>query len=177
MLTVIIGPMGGGKSTELLRRERRASIARQNCICVKYAGDTRYDGEKITTHDGARGLSASVNTDDLAIVQLPAGTDLLVIDEAQFIKNVASTCEKWRASGAVKEIVIAMLNADYLGRPFDNAAEIIAAADNIIFLSAICAKCGADASRTTRLTSDSARELIGGFDVYSPRCSACARKN
>lgn len=172
-----MGPMGGGKSTELLRRERRANIAQLKCVCLKYSGDTRYDGEKITTHDGERGLVESIPVNNLADVQLPAGTDLVLIDEAQFIKNVAETCRLWVANGMAKEIVIAMLNADYLGRPFDNAAEIIAAADNIMFLSAICTKCGADASRTTRLTTDSARELIGGFDVYSPRCSICARKN
>jgi thymidine kinase len=175
MLTVIMGPMGGGKSTELLRRERRACIARLKCVCLKYSGDTRYDGEKIATHDGVRGLTASIPVNDLSAVTLPPHTDLVLIDEAQFIKNVAETCARWLSDGDAKEIVIAMLNADYQSKPFDNTAEIVARADNIIFLSAVCAKCAADASRTCRLTQESTRELIGGFDVYSPRCSVCAR--
>jgi len=176
MIKVIHGPMGAGKSSELLRLERRAIVAGHKCVSIKYAGDTRYDEIKITTHDNIRSITATIPVVDLADVILPAGTHLVLIDEAQFIKNVAYTCVGWINTGAAKEIAIAMLNADYMSRPFDNAAEIYAVADNTIFLSAVC-KCGNDASRTVRLTQESEREIIGGFDKYSPCCRPCMLKN
>jgi len=176
MITVVIGPMGAGKSTEIIRRERRAAIAKQKCVSIKYAGDNRYSDEKISTHDKTIGINAAILTTDLADVVLPPNTHIVIIDEAQFIKNMAAVCARWIDTGVVNDIVIAMLNADYSGRPFDNMGEIIAMADNVIFLSAVCALCGGDASRTVRLSSNCDLEVIGGFDIYSPRCRPCAVK-
>lgn len=176
MITVIIGPMGAGKSTEILRRERRATIAKQKCISIKYAGDNRYNDEKISTHDKTTGLNTAILTADLATVILPTDTHIVIIDEAQFIKNVAAVCIKWIETGATKDIVVAMLNADYSGKPFENMGEIISTADDVMFLSAVCSVCGNDASRTVRLSDNNDLEVIGGFELYSPRCRSCAIK-
>jgi thymidine kinase len=175
MLTVITGPMFAGKTTELIRRIRCAEIARQRTLVLKPATDTR-SGLEIVTHAGMR-LSARVIAVE-SEAALPRNVDVLGIDEAQFLG------EAWidaivRLADSGCEVICACLNQDYLGRPFGISHRLLALADHIVHLKAVCVDCGRKdaATKSHRVAGGSTQVEIGGADRYRALCRPCWVKN
>lgn len=179
-LEVITGPMFAGKSEELFRRLRRASIARERVLAVRPDTDVRSDPWTAQSHDG-RSLPAHVVPHDAppALERLvhDQAPEVLGLDEAQFFSEafvplIASLSRDVR-------VIVAGLDMDFRGVPFRCMADLMALADDVVKLSAICVRCGAPATRTQRLVEgapaprDMARILVGGEDRYEARCRAC----
>jgi thymidine kinase len=168
-LTVVTGPMGAGKTTELVRRVRRAEICGVPTLLYKYAGDTRWDTSALATHAGEKKGQCRLVT-SLVDEPLPPPSTLVVIDEAQFIVGAAS----WAVAAAdLADVCVGILSSDFLQRPFDQFAEFCLHADELIKLPAICPVCKKDAIYTIRLGSATQVEVIGGMDAYQARCRLC----
>ena len=171
MITVITGPMFSGKTTELIRRIRCAEIARQRTLILKPSVDTR-SGLEVVSHSGLRW--AAVLAEVGSPHRLPRELDVLGIDEAQFLG------EAWveaidAMANAGKEVVLACLNQDFQGRPFGIADRLLAMADNVIHVKAVCLACGAKdaATKTFRISASEAQVEIGGADKYQALCRRC----
>lgn len=171
MLTVITGPMFSGKTTELIRRIRCAEIARQRTLVLKPSIDTR-SGLEVVSHSGLRWAASLAEVS--SPFRLPRELDVLGIDEAQFLG------EAWVAAidGIVnegKEVILACLNQDYRGQPFGIADRLLAMADNVIHLKAVCVACGGKdmATKTFRISGGEGQVEIGGADKYQALCRRC----
>jgi thymidine kinase len=158
-----------GKTTELLRRTRRYSIARRSCLVIKYAGDTRYAVEEAATHDGVKQTARSACR--LAQVEDWMDFDVISIDEGQFFPDVVEFADEAAAAG--KTVLVCGLDSDFMRRPFGRLLQLIPLAERVDKLTAVCAGCGADAAFTRRLTHDDAVEVIGGWEAYRPVCRSC----
>jgi len=181
-LEVIVGPMFSGKSEELIRRTTRAFIAKQRVQVFKPALDTRYDdlhdGAAVASHNG-RTLEA-VAVADVAQMRgaLEPGVQVVAVDEAQFLPYdlVAFACDLTEAG---KRVIVAGLDLDFRGEPFGPIPELLARAESVTKLTAICVRCGAAATRTQRLIGghpahfDDPVILVGAAESYEPRCRAC----
>ncbi|CAI5735143.1 unnamed protein product [Hyaloperonospora brassicae] len=171
---LIIGPMFSGKSTELIRRMHRYQHAKLKCLLVKYLFDTRHSDEMLATHDKTLAMAMPVQT--LAEVRPFLDTiDVIGIDEGQFYPDLVEFCQDVANMG--KMVVIAALDATFERNAFDNVIKLIPAAEQVIKLNAICSSCGHDAAFTRRLTADKTLELIGGSEMYEPRCRQCFSLN
>lgn len=171
MLTVITGPMFSGKTTELIRRLRCAEIARQRTVCLKPATDTR-SGLEILSHNGVR-LAARV-VEPTAPEPIPAEVDVVGVDEAQFLAPAwLEVIDRLADRGC--EIVCACLNQDYLGRPFGSSHQLLAMADQIVHLKAVCTGCGRKdrATKTLRIAGGERQVEIGGSERYRALCRSC----
>jgi thymidine kinase len=171
MLTVITGSMFSGKTTELIRRIRCAEIARQRTLVLKPSIDTR-SGLEVVSHSGLR-WAASI-AEVASPFRLPRDFDVLGVDEAQFLH------EPWldwldALANEGKEVICACLNQDYRGQPFGIAHRLLALADNVIHLKAVCLACGAKdaATKTHRVGGGSEQVEIGGADRYQALCRRC----
>ncbi|CAN5950611.1 unnamed protein product [Sphagnum jensenii] len=166
--------MFSGKSTELLRRVNRFVISKHKCLLVKYINDTRYDHEKIMTHDRYTYDISSIKTDKLkSIADVIRDYDIIGIDEGQFYEDISLANE---FANAGKIIIIAALDCTYDMKPFHNIINIVHLAEKVIKLSAICMVCYEDcASYTKRIIEDDALELIGGTDKYISICRKCLK--
>ena len=170
-IEVICGSMFSGKTEELIRRLRRAQIARQRVSIIKPLIDTRYSGEHIVSHDGTSLPSATVA---LAgdITQHAEGVDVIGIDEAQFFDvSLVGVCEELAGRGM--RVIVAGLDQDYLGQPFEPMPQLLAVAEYITKTLAICVVCGNPANRTQRVTRSDARVLVGAAEAYEARCRRC----
>jgi thymidine kinase len=170
-IEVICGSMYSGKTEELIRRLRRAEIARQKVLIIKPAIDTRYDENHLVSHSQQKmpSISASKASE---ILKLAKAYQVIGIDEAQFFgMDIIQVCQKLADSG--KRVIIAGLDQDYRGEPFEPIPQLLAVAEYITKTLAICMKCGSPANRTQRITSDSERVLVGGRGVYEARCRQC----
>jgi len=173
-IEVICGPMFSGKTEELIRRLRRAQIARQNVLVFKPAVDSRYHKEKIVSHSSLE--LDSVVVSKAADILARTGRDVHVvgIDEVQFFgPGVVDVCKTLARRGV--RVVVAGLDQDYLGRPFEPVPELLAEAEYIDKTLAICVKCGNPANRSQRKRRSSKRVLIGASDSYEARCRRCHR--
>ena len=171
-IEVICGPMFSGKSEELIRRLRRASIARQRVQVFKPAIDRRYHDTRITSHS-AQSLEAEALPDVAALVAaLDPTTQVVGIDEAQFFGPSLVAAVQSMADRGVR-VVIAGLDQDYLGRPFEPIPQLLAIAEQITKCLAVCARCGALASRSYRLGGGNEQVQVGAADSYEARCRAC----
>jgi thymidine kinase len=176
---VICGSMFSGKSEELMRRLRRASIAGQSTVVVKPTLDVRYDASRICSHDG-RGLDAHCvqRADEVLLVPGVETIDVVAIDEAQFLDDELPHVVKFLADRG-KRVIVAALDQDFRGEPFGSIPQVMAMAEFVDKLQAICAKCGAPASRTQRLIDGvPAGEhdpliKVGGTESYEARCRTC----
>ncbi|KAE9331138.1 hypothetical protein PR003_g15156 [Phytophthora rubi] len=169
-LQLIIGPMFSGKSTELIRRIHRYQHAKLECLVVKYLFDTRHSEEMLSTHDKVFVEAMPVQT--LAEVRpFLDQFDVIGIDEGQFYPDLVDFCQD--AANRGKVVVVAALDATFERKAFESVVELIPTAEQVIKLNAICSSCGHDAAFTRRLVADKTLELIGGIEMYEPRCRQC----
>jgi thymidine kinase len=171
-IEVICGSMFSGKTEELIRRLKRVKIANLKAEIFKPAIDTRYDEVKIVSHDTNFIQSTPVESSQ-TILLLAQDADVVGIDEAQFFDaEITNVCEQLALSG--KRVIVAGLDMDYTGRPFGQMPNLLAIADYITKLHAICVKCGNIANISYRKTAAPGQVLLGEKDVYEPRCRHCA---
>lgn len=171
-LEVICGPMFSGKTEELIRRLRRALIARQPVQAFKPAIDQRYHLERITSHSAQSLDAVPVHDVDALAAALRPDTQVVGIDEAQFFGPELVPLVQSLADHGVR-VVIAGLDQDYLGRPFEPMPQLLAVAEQITKCSAVCSRCGDLASRSFRLADGGARVQVGAAEAYEARCRAC----
>ncbi|MGM0577762.1 MAG: thymidine kinase [Myxococcota bacterium] len=171
-IEVICGSMFSGKSEELIRRIRRARIARQRVQVFKPAVDTRSGDGDITSHSAMR-LAAEQHASSEEILRaVDDRTDVVGIDEVQFFDaGIVEVIDKLANMG--KRVVVAGLDQDYLGRPFEPMPQIMAIAEYVTKALAVCSRCGAPANRSQRLVADDGRVLVGAGDTYEARCRRC----
>src|SRR5262249_28334563 len=173
---VICGPMFSGKSEELIRRLRRAEIARQRVQIFKPRIDERYSSDHIVSHNDARIHSDCVASATEVADKLDLRTEVIGIDEAQFLgETMVDLVVRWADMG--KRILIAGLDTDYLGRPFHPMPELLAVADEITKTLAICMQCGNPAKHTQRLIASEDLIVVGAEGMYEARCRRCFEPN
>lgn len=168
-IEVICGPMFSGKTEELIRRVKRAHIAKQRVQIFKPAMDTRYDENKVVSHSSQSILSEPVNSSKEILLNLKDTTRIVAIDEVQFFDDdIIKVVTKLADRGY--RVICAGLDLDYLGQPFGPIPHLLAIADNVQKIQAICTVCGAPATRSQRLGSKTDRILLGETDAYEARC-------
>jgi thymidine kinase len=174
-IEVICGSMFSGKTEELIRRLRRAQIARLRVAIIKPAIDTRFAEDRIVSHSGVSLPSITVAHAD-EIPDRIGDVEVVGIDEAQFFDSkLIVVCETLAAQG--KRVIVAGLDQDYLGQPFEPMPQLLALAEYISKTLAICVVCGNPANRTQRVTRSPERVLVGAADAYEARCRACFTTN
>ena len=171
-IEVICGSMFSAKSEELIRRMRRAQIARQRVQIFKSKIDNRYSEDHIVSHSEMKLKSQLVMSANDILDQLDTRTQVIGIDEGQFFDlQLVSVCNKMADMG--KRVIVAGLDQDYRGRPFDPMPQLLSVAEYITKTLAICVRCGAPANRTQRIVDVSDRLLVGTNDMYEARCRLC----
>jgi thymidine kinase len=171
-IEAICGPMFSGKSEELIRRLQRAVIARKRVQVFKPAIDSRYSDSHIVTHSEARMKSAAVSRAEQILEQVDWRTQVVGIDESNFFDvKLVEVAGKLADSG--KQVIIAGLDTDYMGRPFTPMPELLAVAESITKMLAICMRCGNPAKHTQRLIECEELILVGASDAYEARCRRC----
>ncbi len=172
-IEVICGSMFSGKTEELIRRLKRVKIANMKAEIFKPAIDTRFDEIKIVSHDTNFILSTPVESSQ-SILILAQDVEVVGIDEAQFFDaEIGNVCEQLAMKGM--RVIVAGLDMDYLGNPFGQMPGLLARADYITKLHAICVKCGNIANISYRKVPGGAQVLLGEMDIYEPRCRICAQ--
>ena len=175
-IEVICGPMFSGKSEELIRRLRRAEIARQRVQIFKPGIDQRYSEDHIVSHSELKIRSDSVRDAAELEAKLDRRVEVIGIDEAQFLgEGIVDAVVQLADIG--KRIVIAGLDTDYLGRPFHPMPELLAVADEITKTLAICMQCGNPAKHTQRLVASEDLIVVGAAGMYEARCRRCFEPN
>ncbi len=175
-IEVICGPMFSGKSEELIRRLRRAEIARQRVQIFKPGIDQRYSEDHIVSHSELRIRSDNVRDAAELEAKLDRRVEVIGIDEAQFLGDgIVDTVVRLADIG--KRILIAGLDTDYLGRPFHPMPELLAVADEITKTLAICMQCGNPAKHTQRLVASEDLIVVGAAGMYEARCRRCFEPN
>ncbi len=171
-IEVITGSMFSGKSEELIRRLRRAQIARQNVQIFKPLIDNRYSDDYIVSHSEMRIRSENVKSSDELVTLVDEDTEVVGIDEGQFFDvSLPAACTALANKG--KRVIVAGLDQDYLGRPFEPMPHLLAIAEYITKTHAICVVCGEPANHTQRLIASSDRVLVGAGGLYEARCRHC----
>lgn len=164
--------MFSGKSEELLRRLRRAMIARKRVQVFKPAIDTRYSDFEIVTHAESRMQCEPLNNAYEILERLDWRTEVIGIDEANFFGNdLVPVAGQLADSG--KQVIIAGLDTDFLGRPFPPMPDLLALAESITKILAICMRCGSPAKHTQRLVESPELILVGAAGAYEARCRRC----
>jgi thymidine kinase len=173
-IEVICGSMFSGKTEELIRRMKRAQIANLKTEIFKPAIDNRYDAIHVVSHDENAIISQPVQHSQ-NILLLAQDVKVVGIDEAQFFDSgIVSVCEKLALNGI--RVIVAGLDMDYLGNPFGPVPQLLAIADYITKLHAICVHCGNIANISYRKTKQLSQVVIGETDIYEPRCRVCYLK-
>ena len=171
-IEVICGSMFSGKSEELIRRLRRAQIARQRVQIFKPKLDNRFSEDHIVSHSEMKIKSQLVAHAGEILELVDGRTQVIGIDEGQFFDmELVSICNRLADSG--KRVIVAGLDQDFRGKPFDPMPQLLSIAEYITKTLAICVRCGAPANRTQRLVESSDRFLIGAVDAYEARCRLC----
>jgi thymidine kinase len=171
-IEVICGSMFSGKSEELIRRLRRAQIAKQRVQIFKPKLDHRFSEDHIVSHSDMKIKSQLVSSADEVMELLDDRTQVVGIDEGQFFDlELVSVCNRMADRG--KRVIVAGLDQDYRGRPFDPMPQLLSIAEYITKTLAICVRCGAPANRTQRTVRSSERVLVGATDSYEARCRLC----
>jgi thymidine kinase len=170
-IEVVCGCMFSGKTEELIRRSRRAEIAKQKVAIFKPRIDNRYSAEHIVSHS-EQSLTSRVVDDASEILDLCKDAQVVGIDEGQFFKaNLVDVCEDLANQG--KRVIVAGLDQDYRGKPFEPMPQLLAVAEYITKTLAICVVCGNPADRTQRKTHQADRVVVGAKDIYEARCRHC----
>ena len=171
-IEVIAGSMFSGKSEELIRRLRRAQIARQRVQIFKPTVDDRYSQAEIVSHSEMKIPSQSVGSAAALAAAVAPDTDVIGIDEAQFFDaGLPAVCAA--LAGAGKRVIVAGLDTDFLGKPFEPIPQLLAMAEYITKTLAICMVCGGPAGFTQRLVASRERVLVGATGTYEARCRHC----
>jgi thymidine kinase len=171
-IEVICGPMFSGKSEELMRRLRRARIARKRVQVFKPLIDNRYSADEIVSHGDIRMKSEVVQGAAEMLKLLNGRTQVVGVDEANFIGiELVDVANQLADSG--KQVIIAGLDTDFLGRPFAPVPELLAHAESITKTLAICMKCGNPAKHTQRLIESDDLIVVGAGGMYEARCRRC----
>jgi thymidine kinase len=170
-IEVVCGCMFSGKTEELIRRLRRAQIAKQNVMIFKPSIDNRYSADHIVSHN-TQSLSSTVVKIPKDILELSKNAQVVGIDEAQFFPaDIVRVCEELANQG--KRVIVAGLDQDYRGLPFEPVPQLLAIAEYITKTLAICVVCGNPADRTQRTTAQQERVVVGAKDLYEARCRKC----
>jgi len=170
-IEVIAGCMFSGKTEELIRRLRRAQIARQSVAIFKPKIDSRYSTDHIVSHSELR-IPSTVVEHSAEILTLARDAQVVGIDEGQFFDaGIVDVAEELANAG--KRVIVAGLDQDYRGKPFEPIPQLLAVAEYITKTLAICVVCGNPADRTQRTTKASERVLVGAKDSYEARCRRC----
>lgn len=173
-IEVIAGSMFSGKTEELIRRLKRAKIARLNVEIFKPAIDTRYSLSEVVSHDENAIMSTPVETSG-NIILLAGDVDVIGIDEAQFFDNgLVDVCVSLANQGV--RVIIAGLDMDFKGKPFGPIPGLMAVADHITKVHAICMRCGDVAQFSHRISKAEKLVLLGEKDEYEPLCRSCYTK-
>lgn len=174
-MVVVVGPMFAGKTTELIRLVERQIIAGRSAVIFKPALDSRYDASSVVSHNGLKLKALVVPNDEdgvRTIAREGAKHDVVAVDEIQFFPQ--SLAEVLDELAYEKLVIAAGLNLDYRGEPFETTMRVMAYADKVISLTAVCKICGRPATRTQRLIdgrpADGPRILVGGAEAYEARC-------
>lgn len=171
-IEVIAGSMFSGKSEELIRRLNRARIARQKVQVFKPGIDARYSKEEIASHSGQKHLSIPVKNTEEMMSQIAEETEVIGIDEAQFFDTAIIDAVNHLAERG-KRVIVAGLDQDYTGKPFDPMPQLLSIAEFITKTHAICVKCGATANYSQRTVESDALVEVGAADKYEARCRKC----
>ena len=171
-LEVIVGCMFSGKSEELIRRLRRAQIAKQRVQIFKPTIDTRFSAQDIVSHSEMRIGSEAVATSRVLLDKVEPDTEVIGIDEGQFFDQELPAVVNELANRG-KRVIVAGLDQDYLGKPFDPMPQLLAIAEYITKTLAICMGCGEPANHTQRLVKSRELVLVGATDSYEARCRKC----
>ncbi|MFT5433156.1 MAG: thymidine kinase [Myxococcota bacterium] len=164
--------MFSGKSEELIRRLRRAQIARRRVQVFKPSIDDRYSNDAIASHSQLTIEAVCVDEPAEVLRQLDDRTEVVGIDEAQFFSSeIVDVCERLANLG--KRVIVAGLDQDYLGRPFDPVPALMAVAEYVDKTLAVCVVCGAPANRSQRLVGSGTRVVVGAVHTYEARCRRC----
>lgn len=170
-IEIIAGCMFSGKTEELIRRLRRAQIAKQKVKIFKPRIDIRYSESDIVSHS-EQSLPSILLSDINEIISYSEDAQVIGIDEAQFFSNdIVNICNKLAGEG--KRVIVAGLDQDYRGIPFEPMPQLLAIAEYITKTLAICVVCGNPADKTQRKTSSSERVIVGAADIYEARCRKC----
>jgi thymidine kinase len=170
-IEVIAGSMFSGKTEELIRRLKRAKLANQKVEIFKPKTDTRYSDREVVSHDARAILSTPVETAS-SILLLTSDVEVVGIDEAQFFDEaLVDVCNKLADSGV--RVIAAGLDMDYLGKPFGPMPGLLAIAEEVTKVHAICMRCGSLASYSYRIADSDKQVLLGEKDNYEPLCREC----
>src|SRR3990167_6013271 len=171
-IEVIAGCMFSGKTEELIRRLRRASIARQKIQSFKPIIDNRYSKEAITSHDDTTLDAMPVAAASEILLKIKGNTQVVGIDEAQFFgEDLVDVCQILADRGI--RVIVAGLDQDYLGVPFGPMPNLLSVAEYVHKQSAICVICGNPASRTQKVVANNDRIQVGATEAYEARCRFC----
>jgi thymidine kinase len=164
--------MFSGKTEELIRRLRRAELARQKTVSFKPARDNRYDPQQIVSHSQQRRDGRAVADSVELYAAVPKDAQVIGIDEVQFFDGgIVEVVQHLADEG--RRVLVAGLDQDYLGRPFEPVPQLLAVAEYITKTLAICMKCGNPAGKSQRLVRTDERVLVGSHDSYEARCRRC----
>ena len=173
-IEVIAGSMFSGKTEELIRRLKRAKIAKLKVEIFKPEIDKRYSAQKIVSHDANKINSTPVSNSE-KILELIEGTDVVGIDEAQFFdEGITAVCTKLANKGI--RVIVAGLDMDFLGKPFGSMPEFLSIAEYVTKVHAICMRCGNLANHSHRLSDTDKLVELGEKDIYEPLCRSCFNK-
>ena len=171
-IEVICGPMFSGKSEELIRRLRRAVIARKRVEVFKPRIDDRYSADEIVSHGDLRMQSQVVDQASDILDRLDWRSEVIGVDEANFMgPRLVEVAQRLADTG--KQVIVAGLDTDYLGRPFAPIPELLALAETITKTLAICMRCGNPAKHTQRLVGSDDLIVVGAVGMYEARCRRC----
>lgn len=170
-IEVVCGSMFSGKTEELIRRLNRARIAKQKVEVFKPTIDTRYDQEDVVSHDASKSSSIPVEN-AMQILFYAEDFEVVGIDEAQFFGNeLVSVCNELASSG--KRVIVAGLDMDYLGKPFGPIPQLLASAEYVTKVHAICMRCGNLANYSHRIIQGDKLVVLGETEAYEPLCRSC----
>ncbi|SRR2546421_7637866 len=170
-IEVICGSMFSGKTEELIRRLKRARIANLKVEIFKPAIDNRYHLQNIVSHDETEVNSTAIDNSQ-TILLMASDVDVIGIDEAQFFDDqLPEVCDQLALRGT--RVIVAGLDMDYTGKPFGQIPNLLAKADYITKLHAICVRCGNIANYSYRKSAESGQILLGEKEMYEPRCRQC----
>ena len=173
-IELIIGPMFSGKTTELIRRVRRHSLAKRKCLVIKFAADTRYSDEQLSTHD--KHMIPALKCRKLSeAVPFVSGYDVIGVDEGQFYPDLLEFCEQQANNGKI--VIVSALDGTFERKRFNSVVDLIPLCESVVKLSAVCTICGATASFSMRTSSDKQVEIVGGSELYTAVCRKCYFEN
>src|SRR6266404_7329935 len=171
-IEVVAGSMFSGKSEELIRRLRRAQIAKRKVQIFKPRIDSRYGDNHIISHSDMRIASVNLSSSRDLLAQVLADTEVVGIDEGQFFDaELPAVCSALADQG--KRVIVAGLDQDYLVKPFEPMPQLLSIAEYITKTLAICMVCGSPANHTQRIVASADRVLVGAQGLYEARCRRC----